>query len=78
VGGFVDQISEGVNGFFLDITSIDAMSKTVQQVLDMSAAQQAAIRQQAYDRVVQRYDFQCNFPATLRWFWGAGDKAAAN
>jgi glycosyltransferase involved in cell wall biosynthesis len=78
VGGFVDQISEGVNGFFLDITSIDAMSKTVQQVLDLSAAQQAAMRQQAYARVLQRYDFQRNFPATLRWFWGAGDNETEN
>lgn len=69
-GGFVDQITEGVNGFFLDITAPDAMARTVQHVLDLPAAQHAAIRQRAYDHVVHRYDFQRNFPATLRFFWG--------
>jgi glycosyltransferase involved in cell wall biosynthesis len=70
VGGFVDQIEDGVTGFFLDRTSSAAMGHTLQRVLNLSEAQQAVIRRQAYARVVQRYDFQRNFPATLRWFWG--------
>ena len=48
------------------------MARTVQHVLDLSPAQHAAIRQRAYDHVVQHYDFQRNFPATLRCFWGQG------
>jgi hypothetical protein len=40
-------------------------------VLNLSEEQQAVIRRQAYEKVVRLYDFQRNFPATLRWFWGA-------
>lgn len=72
MGGFVDQIEDGVNGFFLEIASLDAMARTVQHVLDLSPARHAAIRQRAYDNVVQHYDFQRNFPVTLRFFWGQG------
>ena len=46
------------------------MGHTLQRVFNLSEAQPAIIRRQAYARVVQRYDFQRNFPATLRWFWG--------
>jgi glycosyltransferase involved in cell wall biosynthesis len=70
VGGFVDQIEDGVNGFFLDRTSTAAMGHTLQRVLNLSPAQQAIIRRQAYERVVRLYDFQRNFPTTLRCFWG--------
>ena len=69
VGGFVDQIEDGVTGFFLDRTSSVAMGQTLQRVVNLPEAQQAVIRRQAYERVVQRYDFQRNFPVTLRWFW---------
>jgi glycosyltransferase involved in cell wall biosynthesis len=71
VGGFVDQITDGVTGFFLDRTSSAAMGHTLQRVLNLSEEQQAVIRRQAYERVVRLYDFQRNFPATLHWFWGA-------
>jgi len=71
VGGFVDQIEAGVTGFFIDPTSCEAMGQTVQHVLNLSEAQRANIRRQAYEKVRRRYDFQQNFPATLRWFWAA-------
>ena len=70
VGGFVDQIEPGVTGFFLDLASRDAMMRTLQHVLDLPAEAHATIRRQAYERVVQQYDFRQNFPHTLRWFWG--------
>ena len=69
VGGFMDQIEDGVTGFFLDRTSSAAIGQTLQRVLDLPEAQLAVIRRQAYERVVQRYDFQHNFPTTLHWFW---------
>jgi D-inositol-3-phosphate glycosyltransferase len=69
VGGFVDQIEPGVTGFFLDLTSRDAMAHTVQQVLDLPDDAHAMIRRNAYTRVIRQYDFSQNFPATLRWFW---------
>jgi glycosyltransferase involved in cell wall biosynthesis len=69
IGGFVDQIEPGVTGFFLDLTSCDAMAHTIQQVLDLPDATHAMIRHNAYARVVRQYDFSQNFPATLRWFW---------
>jgi glycosyltransferase involved in cell wall biosynthesis len=69
VGGFADQIEPGVSGFFLDLTSHDAMTHTIQQVLDLPHDTHATIRHNAYARVVQQYDFTQNFPATLRWFW---------
>jgi glycosyltransferase involved in cell wall biosynthesis len=71
VGGFVDQIEPGVTGFFLDLTSCEAMGQTLQHVLGLSEEQQTVIRRQAYEKVVRLYDFQRNFPATLRWFWNA-------
>jgi glycosyltransferase involved in cell wall biosynthesis len=71
VGGFVDQIDAGETGFLIDPTSAASMGQTLQQVLDLSAQQRASIRRRAYERVVQRYDFARNFPATLGWFWGA-------
>jgi glycosyltransferase involved in cell wall biosynthesis len=71
VGGFVDQIEDGVTGFFLDRTSCAAMGRTLQHVLGLSEEHQAVIRRQAYEKVVRLYDFQRNFPTTLRWFWGA-------
>jgi glycosyltransferase involved in cell wall biosynthesis len=69
IGGFVDQIEPGVTGFFLDLASREAMTHTIQQVLDLSHDTHAMIRHNAYARVVQQYDFSQNFPATLRWFW---------
>jgi glycosyltransferase involved in cell wall biosynthesis len=77
VGGFVDQIIPGVSGFYLDITSPEAMARTLQHVLDLPAEAHATIRRQAYERVVQQYDFAQNFPATLRWFWGGTPDVAA-
>lgn len=71
VGGFVDQIEDGVTGFFLDQTSSAAMGQTLQRLLDLSPAAQARIRQQAYARVLQRYDVRRTLPTTLAWFWGA-------
>jgi glycosyltransferase involved in cell wall biosynthesis len=69
IGGFVDQIEPGVTGFFLDLTSREAMAHIIQQVLDLPPDTHAMIRHNAYARVVQQYDFRQNFPATLRWFW---------
>ena len=71
VGGFNDQITDGVTGFFLDLTSCTAMEQTLHRVLALSDMAQARIRAQAYAHVMRHYDFRRNFPATLRWFWGA-------
>lgn len=69
-GGFMDQIEPGVTGFLLDIESRPAMTETLREVLDLSPQAHAAIRWQAYQRVVQGYDFTRNFPVTLNTFWG--------
>ena len=74
VGGFRDQIADGVTGFFLDCTSTAAMGQTLRRVLDVSAAAHARIRHQAYAQVIHRYDFRQNFPTTLRWFWGTSPR----
>jgi glycosyltransferase involved in cell wall biosynthesis len=68
-GGFVDQIEAGVTGFFIDISSTQHITQTLGQVLDLSPEAHAMIRQQAYQRVTQAFDFTQNFPMTLRWFW---------
>jgi glycosyltransferase involved in cell wall biosynthesis len=70
VGGFVDQIEDGVTGFFIDPLSCDTMGQTLRQILNLSEEQRASIRRRAYEKVVRLYDFAQNFPATLRWFWG--------
>jgi len=69
VGGFIDQLEDGVTGFFIDPLSCDAMGQTLRQILDLSEEQRANMRRRAYERVVRLYDFAQNFPATLRWFW---------
>jgi glycosyltransferase involved in cell wall biosynthesis len=69
VGGFVDQIETGVTGFFIDISSYQHITQTLLHVLDLSQDAHAAIRRQAYKRVIRAFDFAQNFPATLRWFW---------
>jgi glycosyltransferase involved in cell wall biosynthesis len=69
-GGFMDQIEPGVTGFWLDIESRPAMTETLREVLDLSPQAHAAIRWQAYQRVVKGYDFTRNFPVTLNTFWG--------
>jgi glycosyltransferase involved in cell wall biosynthesis len=71
VGGFVDQIEDGVTGFFIEPLSCETMGQTLQQILNLSEAQRAIIRRRAYEKVVHLYNFAQNFPATLRWFWGA-------
>jgi glycosyltransferase involved in cell wall biosynthesis len=68
-GGFVDQIEAGVTGFFIDISSTQYITQRLRQVLDLSPEAHAIIRQQAYQRVMQAFDFTQNFPMTLRWFW---------
>jgi len=68
-GGFIDQIEEGVTGFFVDILSCDHTSQTMLRVLDLSPEAHATIRHLAYERVIRAFDFAQNFPATLRWFW---------
>jgi glycosyltransferase involved in cell wall biosynthesis len=68
-GGFVDQIEAGVTGFFIDPSSTQHITQTLWQVLNLSPEAHAVIRQQAYERVTQAFDFAQNFPMTLRWFW---------
>ncbi|MGH7867692.1 MAG: glycosyltransferase family 4 protein, partial [Candidatus Dormibacteraceae bacterium] len=68
-GGFVDQIVPGFTGFLVDTLSSQQITETVEQVLDLSPEAHAIIRHRAHQRVLQRYDFVHNFPATLRWFW---------
>ena len=77
VGGFVDQIEDGVTGFFIDPLSCETMGQTLQQVLNLPEEQRASIRRRAYEKVVRLYDFEQNFPATLRWFWGAHNPRTA-
>jgi glycosyltransferase involved in cell wall biosynthesis len=74
VGGFVDQISDGKNGFLMDCSTPQAMAATLQQVLTLPPQHHDRMRACAYERVVQRYDFRQHFPRTLQWFWG--DQAA--
>jgi glycosyltransferase involved in cell wall biosynthesis len=69
VGGFVDQITDGDNGFFIDITRPETISQTLQQILALPQEVCRAIRRRAYEKVVQQYDFRQNFPRTLAWFW---------
>jgi glycosyltransferase involved in cell wall biosynthesis len=68
-GGFVDQIEAGVTGFLIDISSCENITQTMLRVLALSPGAHAAIRYQAYERVIHAFDFAQNFPATLRWFW---------
>ena len=68
-GGFVDQIEPGITGFLVDTLSSQNITQTLHQVLDLSEAAQAKIRHRAHQRVLRRYDFIQNFPATLDWFW---------
>jgi glycosyltransferase involved in cell wall biosynthesis len=68
-GGFLDQIEEGVTGFFADISSCEHITQTMLRVLDLSPDAHTTVRRQAYERVIQAFDFAQNFPATLRWFW---------
>jgi glycosyltransferase involved in cell wall biosynthesis len=77
-GGFLDQIAPGLTGFLVDVSSSQQVTETVGQVLDLSPEAHAVIRHRAHQRVLQRYDFVRNFPATLRWFWqtGLGDRAS--
>lgn len=69
VGGFVDQIETGINGFLADMSSPQHVTDTLRTVLDLSIGDQRTIRQRAYQRVLERYDFKKNFAATLDWFW---------
>ncbi len=75
-GGFVDQIEPGITGFLVDMTSAQCLTQTMRQVLDLSPEAHATMRQRAYRRVVQAYDFAQHFPATLRWFWQRGWRRA--
>jgi glycosyltransferase involved in cell wall biosynthesis len=68
-GGFVDQIEPGITGFLDDFSSRQHVTRTLHQVLSLSAEAQATIRHRAHQQVLQKYDFMNNFPATLRWFW---------
>jgi glycosyltransferase involved in cell wall biosynthesis len=70
VGGFVDQIVPGENGFFIDTAVPDTITRTVRQVLELPEATHARLRRNAYQRVLQQYDFRRNFPTTLRVLWG--------
>jgi glycosyltransferase involved in cell wall biosynthesis len=73
-GGFVDQIEPAVTGFLVDVSSLEQVTETLRTVLDLSTEAQAAIRHLAYQRVLQRYDFKNNLPATLDWFWSKDPK----
>ena len=75
-GGFVDQIEAGVTGFLVDISSPEHITQTMLRVLGLSPETHAAIRHQAYERVIRAFDFEQNFPATLRWFWQSEPRRA--
>jgi glycosyltransferase involved in cell wall biosynthesis len=77
-GGFIDQIETGITGFLTDTSSSQQLTQTLRLVLDLSPEGHAAIRQRAYQRVVKLYDFEQNFPATLRWFWQRMDGKAGH
>lgn len=70
VGGFADQIVPGSTGFFMDTGSPEAITRTLARVLALPEEAHATIRHNAYQRVIQHYDFRQNFLTTLRWFWG--------
>jgi glycosyltransferase involved in cell wall biosynthesis len=76
--GFIDQIVPGLTGFLVDISSSRQLTETIAQVLDLSSEAHALIRHRAHQRVLQKYNFMQNFPATLDWFWQrrAGDRAS--
>ncbi len=76
-GGFVDQIEAGVTGFFIDISSRQHITQTLLQVLDLAPDAHATIRRQAYQRVIQAFDFAGNFPVTLEWFWQTEPRRAS-
>jgi glycosyltransferase involved in cell wall biosynthesis len=76
-GGFIDQIETGITGFLTDTSSRQHLVQTLRLALDLSPEAHAAIRQRAYQRVVKLYDFNQNFPATLRWFWERRDEKEA-
>jgi|SRR5208283_2636782 len=68
-GGFVDQIEPEITGFLDDFLSCQHVTQTLHHVLSLSPEAHSAIRHRAHQRVVRKYDFIHNFPATLRWFW---------
>lgn len=71
IGGYMQQINNGENGFIFDIDDPNDLAGKIDMILGLSEKQLDIIRTAAYDKVVKERDFYKNFGKLLHSLWAA-------
>lgn len=71
IGGYIQQINNGENGFIFDINNHNNLANKIKMILGLPEEKLYIIRIVAHDKVVKERDFYKNFGALLHSLWGA-------
>lgn len=69
IGGFIEQIHEGENGFLFDVDNYKDLARKIEYILQLPKEQIDSIRSAAYHKVVKERDFFKNFGLLLDSLW---------
>ncbi len=69
VDGFLEQISDGKNGFHFRCGDAKSLGKKINEILDLSQGKLTQIRRNAYRKVVKERGFKQNFTMLLDSVW---------
>lgn len=64
--GYIEQITDGVDGFLVNIGNITTVSQKIDAILDMSDAQLEEIKRNGHERLLNNYDFRISLFECLR------------
>ncbi len=69
IGGFMEQINDGENGFKFNINDQEDLTKKIELILGISEDRLRSIRLDAYNKVKKERDFFKNFDSLLGSMW---------
>lgn len=69
IGGFIEQINDGKNGFLFNVDDHKDLAKKIGHILQLSEERLSFIRLAAYRKVVKERNFFKNFGLLLDSFW---------
>jgi D-inositol-3-phosphate glycosyltransferase len=69
VDGFLEQITDGYNGFLFNVGSAEDLANRINIIMQMTDRELSTIRMNAYERVINERSFLNNFDSLLRALW---------
>lgn len=69
IGGFIEQVIEGKNGFLFDVDNYKDLARKIEHILQLPKERLNSIRLAAYHKVKEERDFFKNFGQLLDSLW---------